>query len=509
MSTYKDVIASSFFCFFALCFLSCGFFLLPPLEVTNVFFDDYGVTIDFSRSPTTLSVRNGFTLTQEGETLAGQFYFDEKKVRFEPKNGIKENNEYKLKLSSAIEDKNGISLLNDFYYSFSTKKEEISPSVKSVTPTDGTIFLDTSEKLFQIEFIFSEAIESSSFDSSFRISPSLDYIASFSECGTIVQVFLLEEPVFAIEYVITLDTNITDLHGNKMKNKFVSTFSYGKDNISPNFDLFLLSNDLNSSDLIQTPIENVLFDDRIQILFNEVVDIENLISYISIQPEIPFFLDIDYQTKQSAQIYFENNITWGKEYYLKIKPGLSDKAGNLTKDEKIYSICFNNEKNRPVKFLKAFLKNGNEFHQFSIDNQYSSLALDVLEFPAVVGSDAVSTDLYLFFLVSKEAAGINRFTAMDSIDLSGTNNCGDFFIKTINCLSNQDLISQTDFSLKEFNLEPYLENYSDGILCALKCQVEITNTENKGLISLTINKDVLDTLGNSLEEEIVCVVNKT
>lgn len=511
MSTYKNFIRVGFFCLFSFSFFSCGFFLVPPLEVITSTFDEKGVIIEFSRSPTSFSLKNGFSLTKDDENLTGQFYFYDNFVRFEPQKGIQKNFEYKLKLSSEIEDKKGISMLNDYYHTHSTRIEEVAPWVKSITPSDGTVFFDDNQKINHIEFTFSEGIDPASFDSNFRIEPSVDYVSTFSECGSIVQIVLLEELQFGKEYIIYLDTNLSDLYGNKMENPFVSSFSYGQDFISPDFDFFLLSKDDNEVLKIENQIDNVFIDDRFQIVFNEIVDIENLSAFISMEPDIPFSLDIDYQTKKSAKIFFDKNITWGKQYFLKINPGISDKAGNTSQKEKIFSLCFNNEKNRPVKFLKAYLKNGQNFHLFSLDNQYSSLSFDVVDFPTVVGSESVSTDLYLFFLVSKESEGINRFSAMEFIDLSGTNGCSDFFIKKITSFPSKEFFSQTDFPLQQIDQElfSYYENQENGKICILKCQVEITNNENKGLITLSINKDVSDTLGNTLNEEIICVVNKT
>ena len=87
--------------------------------------------------------------------------------------------------------------------------------------------------------------------------------------------------------------------------------------------------------------------------------------------------------------------------------------------------------------------------------------------------------MFLVFSVSDNSNGIERFSAMENIGLTATNNCCDLMIKQLEILtSDSDLLNE----LKNENTDLFSFAENQGKFSIVRCLVEIENTEKKGLI---------------------------
>ena len=155
---------------------------------------------------------------------------------------------------------------------------------------------------------------------------------------------------------------------------------------------FVNGTDLDAPEFIITEISSTEFE----ILFNEPIPIESLPNYISITPSVSFNIEQNKETKKSAIINFSSGIEWNKTYTLKIRKGIKDLSGNETIDDFYYTILNNKEEERPVSFIKGYLKNGTSFKSISSEDFYSTITLSVLDFPTTTGGNTKATDLYFF-----------------------------------------------------------------------------------------------------------------
>jgi len=466
---------------------SCNSFLLPPLEVNSYSFDTKSINIIFSQNPTKESIYQSFSIVADEEHISGKFEFLEKQVRYVFSKELDPLKIYKLTLLNSLETEKGISLLEDYIIEFSFKDDFIPPKINKTFPENNEIcFLNQD---FYIEINFSETILLSSFEESLNISPNFDYICFIdkqnSNCVKIIPKFSLERNQ---RYVVSLTDDIKDICGNKILESYSFSFDYYPDTIKPSASIQKL-------------------DKKVKISWSEPINISEISKFIEIEPDIEVDIEANYDTNDSILLDF-NNPEWGKIYNLKIKKGISDLNQNKSLEDKIYKICFDDEKDRPVSFINGFFKNGLEYFEISPLKQYQQLILDPLTFPSGSLNEEVNTFLYLFFRISKVASGIDIFSVMDSINFSSSNNCVSFDLKNIKNLSFEEIL--LDEISGNVNSDIFFEQKETekGVLVGVKIKVAVKNSSNQGILYMRIDKTLNDSLGNSLLEDIEYEVNK-
>mgnify|MGYP003500428583 FL=1 len=140
-----------------------------------------------------------------------------------------------------------------------------------------------------------------------------------------------------------------------------------------------------------------------------------------------------------------------------------------------------------------------------INYSFDNIIFDILTFPATSGNNCVETELFFLFLVSNNSAGIDRFSAMENISLTTSNNCCDILIKTL------EVLTEESDSLKKIKTEhPSIFNLTEnqGKLSIVKCILDVENADKKGLITFEIKQQICDDLKNTMEKDIFCKVNK-
>lgn len=493
---------------------SCGHIILPPLEVVSCKFNDNGVELEFSKPPKQSSFRSAFSLTEDENVVSGNIVFSKTKVSFIPEKGIRKDMDYRIVILSELEDEYGRSMLEDFVLKHTTKTDSQHPEISSVFPKNGQVVEVENHIDFPgIKINFSEPVDKYSFDDSFSVSPSFDFFASFNEAEDVVDIVPTSPLSLGTRYVVKVSTNLKDKSRNNMQKEFTMSFEYGCDTTAPSHKVSVVSKEdvLGYKDLLDDAVlgngekkvrlnkNNVL-----KIDWDEEIAMESVKNFLLVEPEVPFEVTVDERTRKSITMEFDCKDIWGKGCTLRILKGITDVFGNKTREDDCYNLVFEDESDRPVSFVGALVRNGEGYDLLEPENPFSSLVFDVVEFPATTGDNTVQTEMLLLFTVSQHAEGVDRFSAMENIELSSTNNCCDLVIKAMAIVKTQ--ADEDVCRLVEANFpNPSL---FDGKVCLIRCLVDVRNKERQGIVTLVIKQGLHDDLGNFMVADVVCKVNK-
>jgi hypothetical protein len=473
--------------------ISCGSWLLPPLEVISVTVEP-DVRIVFSGRPSPGSLKKAFALTEDGAAVSGDFSFDGCAADFKPVNGIRLNRAYQITITTVAEDEKGNSLARDFFYEFYTKPVTEPPVVASVFPANESVLADAPS---EIAFTFSKPVSEKSFADALRISPSLNHVLVWNENHSAVSVLPLNGFSYG-RYTISLSTVLSDEYGNTALLPFAATFLYGTDLSPPVHTLGWADTKSNTGAINEgTATHNIPSDSEIIISFDERVAVETIAGFIEITPTVAFLLTPDIQAGDKAVISFTGAPTWNTPYVLTIRKGIADMTGNKTKNDKLYTLVFDDTAFKPVCFIGAFLKNGANYEHINGGTDFSQLVLGAADFPQ---SSARDTDLYAAFSLSPDAETVSLVSAMLNIFVSATNACATVSLRTMNILSDGEIPAE----IAGFIIP---EDTGDTV-CVLKIGLEITNEVNNGFVLFTFEGGIADNLGNTMNESRVFTYNK-
>jgi len=482
-------------------FSSCGFFLLPPLEVVNCEIKDK-VEIQFSAEPSVLSVKRAFSLTEDGSAVTGEFLFSGNTVYFTPINGIQKFCDYSLIISKDAEDLKGNSLLNDFLYTYSTRTESIYPVIVSCSPKD-EVEVDTD--IGEVVITFSEPVDIASFHSAFQISPSFTYFTEFSVNDTVVEIIATEPIKKALRYTIKISTELMDTNRNYLQNEFVSSFMYGTDKVPPTATLGWVSGTSIGTMIPNATTDKLPPDAVFGLRFSEEVLIDTIGSYISIIPSIGLRVTPNSIDKDHVEFELTSEPQWGSEYVLTIEKGIQDVYGNNTITNSEYTLKFDDEEHRPVTFLKGYFKNppaGTHFNEIHESTIFEPITFAAPDFAPDVD---VETVLYCAFSVSNDSNGINLMSIMDNFSVSASNSCVDIVSKSMKVLDQVEYEASEIYAIA--NMDSDITG-AEGKLSFVKITVEVTNKTSQGILSFNWGKDIKDGLGNTMISDIAYSYNK-
>jgi hypothetical protein len=473
----------------------CGSWLLPPLEVLSVSTQGE-LRIDFSAPPTPASIRKAFSMTEDGVDLFGDFEFQGSRVIYRPVNGLREGREYFVLIGTEAEDEKGNSLEREFRYRFRTKDDTQGPLVVSIDPADESILTLPPETIF---LRFSEPVDPQSFGEALRISPALNHILRWDADGTAVGIVPLKPLDEGIRYTLTLSTALRDRSRNAMLLPYSATFLYGPDQEAPLFSLewenpLGLRGSLHAENLNQ----GIAGDAEFSLLFNKRIAIESVPGLLEINPSLGISFTPDLESRDRGKIVFSQKPEWNKPYTLIVKQGIADTLGNKTLKDSRFPLLFNRGDFKPPVFVRGFLKNDSVYEAIGGDSNFTTITLEALSFPAQTEKE---TELYLVFKVSEEADTLSLVSAMSSLSLSVSNGCARISVKTM------DVLNQADYTGSPV-YDPLDQPETGERFCALLVGIEIENTDRQGVVTITIDGDLADSLGNTLGESVSIVWNK-
>lgn len=537
-----------FICFEIL-LTSCHTIFLPALRVESCYFTDNFVAVTFSEAVSKQSLESGFSLTENESVLKGRLQVSGKTCRFYPEEGIQKHKEYILRLTTTVETAQGLSLAEDFIYNYSTKEKTLVFKVNNFTPDeeeeiviDVSVPLELQLKPDKLSVEFNSPVDRKSFENGFKISPDFSYVFEYQNNDTVVYI-IPEKQLDPGHYAVKME-DISDVYGNVLHD-FYSNFIVKRDLQPITFDL--LQN--GTKKLVENEVVSLSKKDSLVINFNKAVKLENLSSHIEFQPcinenDFPYAesysetgnkieITPNLKTKKTATIRFSEEIPWGNFnqrencfesgrddnvvakdgdkdavciWQLKVKAGIEDFTGNQTTKDMVYYICFNQESEKPPFFLGgAITGKAGEFDclTFSPYHQFSTISFDPAVFPTSMGNNIKECFLNLFFAVNKEASTIDFYSLIKSVYVDSTDSCCHLYIKNV---SHIDSGESASCAYLEY-IKPE-EDISDLHIVNVVFGLEIENKNKSGLMFFEILSSVQDDLGNNLNTDYVCKVNK-
>lgn len=537
-----------FICFEIL-LTSCHTIFLPALRVESCYFTDNFVAVTFSEAVSKQSLESGFSLTENESVLKGRLQVSGKTCRFYPEEGIQKHKEYILRLTTTVETAQGLSLAEDFIYNYSTKEKTLVFKVNNFTPDeeeeiviDVSVPLELQLKPDKLSVEFNSPVDRKSFENGFKISPDFSYVFEYQNNDTVVYI-IPEKQLDPGHYAVKME-DISDVYGNVLHD-FYSNFIVKRDLQPITFDL--LQN--GTKKLVENEVVSLSKKDSLVINFNKAVKLENLSSHIEFQPcinenDFPYAesysetgnkieITPNLKTKKTATIRFSEEIPWGNFnqrencfesgrddnvvakdgdkdavciWQLKVKAGIEDFTGNQTIKDMVYYICFNQESEKPPFFLGgAITGKAGEFDclTFSPYHQFSTISFDPAVFPTSMGNNIKECFLNLFFAVNKEASTIDFYSLIKSVYVDSTDSCCHLYIKNV---SHIDSGESASCAYLEY-IKPE-EDISDLHIVNVVFGLEIENKNKSGLMFFEILSSVQDDLGNNLNTDYVCKVNK-
>ncbi|GHV55841.1 hypothetical protein AGMMS49579_19560 [Spirochaetia bacterium] len=474
---------------------SCASWLLPQMEILSVSTEG-DIRISFSAPPTEASIRKAFSMTEDGTSLQGEFFFNDSDVIFKPLNGLRENREYSILISTVAEDIKGNSLTKDFRYRFHTKENLKGPRIIRVEPQN-----ETSLTLppAAITVFFSGPVDTNSFTEALRLSPSVTHVLEWNEACSTVRIIPVKPLTPGTRYTITVSTALMDLSRNKLLLPFNSTFLYGTDRSPPRCYLSRESSSNTTGNLIPGTLnEHIPSDSKLKISFDKEVSIESLAGFIGISPALGMTVTPNLERRDRGIISFPQKPEWGKPYTLTIRKGITDTFGNKTEEDIEFPLVFNHSNFKPPVFAWGGLKNQNTMERISRDTDFSTISFDPNYFQERVDR---AMDLYLVFSITEDADSLSFVSATRAISISATNGCAEISIRTMKVLTEAEYTASDIY-------DPAMLAGNGEKFCALKMGIEFENAKQLGLIIFSINKELSDSLGNTMTGNITLTYNK-
>lgn len=270
-------------------------------EVTSCSLQSDHFLLKFSTEMNHNITEQAFKLSFEERDVEGRFSWNDKDMSFYPHQEILEEGQYILKIENSAEDEYGNSLIRAQSWEFNTREDCTPPQIISVLPADQSEVINLRQP---ISYIFSESIDPMTFREALDISPSLDFRMEWSARDSAVQIYPLEDFSRGENYKFSINTQMQDLAGNKVKQEHYSHYE-----IASKDELILESLVLESSSAeleLNEINENLEKNDRIHGRFSRSPDTDEIYGLVRIQPDVSFNIQWDNESTEFTLIFTEN-----------------------------------------------------------------------------------------------------------------------------------------------------------------------------------------------------------
>jgi len=191
------------------------------------------IRITFSKKMDTAKTEEAISIYTGSYEPKGYFRWEGKKVYYDLVEDLENAATCVIQVNDSAEDVNGNNILETVTSLFSVGTDFTPPSVGNISPADGTLLTDP---YHPVVITFSEPVHEESLEKGFSVSPYVNGFKSLSAGGTLLTFIPYEKYLHATHYTITADTQITDMAGNQLVQKYTSTFTMGTDYIPPTLD---------------------------------------------------------------------------------------------------------------------------------------------------------------------------------------------------------------------------------------------------------------------------------
>lgn len=502
-------------------FCSCGSIMLPALKVVSCKIEDGMVSMEFSLPPDYSSLKKGLSVTEDGQNIEGKLSVLGNRAYFTPTYGIKENREYVVRVEAGTEDTGGHSLMDAFVYKIFTGNNKTTFTVEIIiVARESHKKTAVSQPLQEIQLNFSQAVDRESLEKGLSFSPSFDYFLEYEEADCLVRIIPKKELEVNQRYLLTLSPMVMDIYRNSLPKEVSWSFYYQKDTSPPQISFSVAQQPVLNQGLVELPP-----DEWIVLDFSEKINLDQLSSHVFLEPvghlSLAPSLEIieDYESGKSLKLRPKWNaseqMVWGKTWKLVVQPGIKDLGGNSIEVEQAINLSYTLENFRPPEFLGALITDKNQADlqvAFSPSNPFLPMILPTQIYAPAPETLPSTVELHLFFKVSSQSSGMNKFSLMENISLTASNDCCELTIKQYDDQdgTNEELyksfISQINKD-NEISNEDIESNTSFKII-GETFRVELVNRNQRGLVTLEVGSDLVDSLGNKLGRTSICQVNK-
>jgi hypothetical protein len=491
-----------YLCLTVICFFSCDILRSSPFEVTSwtpgegyhSSPEDLIVSLNFSLEPDRDSVERRFSLNGDGGRVKGKFLWEGVKVTFVPLTPLEKNNDYFLTLSAEAHDTNGLSMDTAFECGFTTRPGAGRPFLVSFSPS---MYEETDDFRTEVRLGFSLPVPLSALYDNVSFSPSMAGVWRLEEGGKLA-IFTPSVPWTKNKrYEIRCSTSLTDNNGMNAGNDFKSVFITGTDKETP----FLLKASRITKDGGFVPLdpdtagftsaaeqftENQGWEkeDRLLLVFSKPVDAVSVKNSLSVEDASSVFMETAPGYDTEFIFCFETAPAYESRFVFKLKSGITDNAGNESKDEYIYRIYANGESSKPPCLLGIRMamspRDDSDLVSFVADEIFSEFPITDENYPSETG---VKTWIELYFNTAR-GASIDIFSVMELFRIETSNNVLTFSprrIKAENFTIPKPSSGWEDFERVEIT----------GIL---------TNSVYFGIVNFQIGSGLKDSLGNKNEK---------
>ena len=481
-----------------LVFVSCDILRLSPFDV-----EDWTPGGDYHSDPSSLSislllthdsdrvkVEQAFSLLEDGRSVKGNFSWNGRRMVFIPASPLEDNRDYSITLGTGAQDTSGLSLERKFEAGFSTRPPGGRLELITISPAyDGIISMPRQS----VDVSFSQKITALSCVNGISFSPSVNGSWEVDANGKAASFFPLEPWRHGNRYRINISPGFKDANGRNLGYDFSSAFTVlmDEDNEKP----FLLYAAVRGNSGQLKINENILFEEwescsRLELVFSKAVDTTSVKSHLTTEPGIGMIMENENGFSESVTFCMAESPVWNERYLIRLIPGIIDKSGNESADEKLFVIKTNGPYSKPPEFAGIRLPMApgnidiaeNDLKIYGRENDFDDLPISPGEdrYPYAV---PVKTWIELYFETASDSA-IDPLSIMELFRVEATNGAVSF--------SPRNIVTEN------FTMPLPEEKWES--LHRIEIQGYLTNTVNSGIVSFVIPQGLKDILGNQSQK---------
>jgi len=489
---------------FLLCvsLLSCdilrnGFFEVKSWSPGDGFHDSNSVqtvTLEFSLEPDKNSVERSFSLSENGQNLAGHFSWQGRLMIFTPSSPLAPNKDYSVTLKTDAHDDKGLSLERQFEKVFTTRETGERPYLIGTAPEEGGII---EEKRGVVTLVFSGQLLRNSLQS-LSFFPSVSGVWALNEDGGSASFTPSEDWANGRAYRLVIPSSLLSVKELEAGRSSTLHFSVGTDHEPPELLTvsalnnngetalvlaFIETNAVNGAIAADVAaVENTGWEKpyRICFVFSEPVDSASVASALSCEPSLGFVSETPPGYSDTCIYRFSEPPVYGTLYAVSLRQTVRDSSGNTMGKNARMFIRADGEYSKPpflrgMRFPKA-----------------PALSEELINFsPEILFADfPVESEYYLFdkgtetwielYFETASGASVDLVSLMDRFKCNVTNGALHFSPRSI--------------SDTAFTVEAPVSGWDD--YCRIEIRGVLTNHPYMGMVTFEVGSGFKDSLGN-------------
>jgi hypothetical protein len=348
-----------------------------PAQAVYAAGEQPAVWVEFSAAVDEALAEQAFSLSRDGDPLAGRFSWNGARLTFAPYEAFAAGHEYVLKVDTSVEDACGNSLERDFIFRFRFGTDDVRPFVVDAYPSTAAVDCDPydhevlasalpADLYHPVTVVFSEPVDRASFYGAFSLSPAVP--GRFDWPTDATAVFVPAEPYeWQTEYEVKIGTGLKDLAGNGLAKAYSSHFFIGTDRTPPAVGSVtsVIPSPGRQGAAPEAPValqENRAVggweaDWDVLVQFTEPVTEDSVTTAFVFTPALDYQAVFDPLAPDRVVLKRPDARTrfrYGQTYALQVKSGVSDLQGNKTTNAPIYYFTVDGPYTKPPAVLQVY-----------------------------------------------------------------------------------------------------------------------------------------------------------